>query len=42
VDQNEGDFTNMYLEPMFNWWVKPKVFDLDRLVFWFNKYVYRG
>jgi hypothetical protein len=42
LDTHEGDYTNMYLEPMFNWWKKPKVFDLDRLVFWFGKYVYRG
>lgn len=42
INENEALYSMMYSEPMFSNWEKPPVFDLDRLLHWFNKNVYRG
>lgn len=42
LDQDDASYSMMYLESMFINYDKPPVFDLDRLLFWFDKNVYRG
>jgi hypothetical protein len=41
VDQDESQYLNMYHADAFVNFEKPVCFDLDRLVFWWNKNVYK-
>lgn len=41
LDNDEHSYSMKYFEPMFPYFKKNKYFDLDRLLYWFNKNVYK-